>query len=112
MEKFTTIVSIASGIMTLIGLLTLFITPIRDRVFKTRQKEREQKERENKINEGMKCLLRSTMLNIYYHNVDAQEIRQHEKENFMLLFRSYKELGGNNFIDDIEKEVRSWKVIT
>lgn len=112
MERFTTIVSIASGIMTIIGLLTLFISPIRDRIFKIKQRDEEAKQREAKTDEGLKCLLRSQMLGIYYHNVDNKEIRQHEKENFVLLYQSYKSMNGNSFIDDIEKEVRSWKVTT
>ena len=61
---------------------------------------------------GMKCLLRDAMLRIYYHNKDAEKIRQYEKENFILLYKAYKALRGNSFIDDIYKEVRTWEVIT
>ena len=61
---------------------------------------------------GMKCLLRSEMLHIYYCNKDADKIRQYELENFVYLYKAYKALKGNSFIDKIYKEVMSWEVIT
>ena len=61
---------------------------------------------------GMKCLLRSEMLRTYYHNKDKGTIRQYELENFVFLYRAYKALKGNSFIDKIYNEVMSWKVLT
>ena len=64
------------------------------------------------IIQGIKCLLRSEMLRTYYHNKDKEEIRQFELENFIALYKAYKALKGNSFIDKINKEVMAWKVIT
>jgi len=61
---------------------------------------------------GVKCLLRSEMLHTYYHNKDKEKIRQYEKENFILLYKAYKALKGNSFIDDIYNEIRTWEVTT
>ena len=61
---------------------------------------------------GMKCQLRSDMLHIYYANKDTKKIRQYELENFMFLYKAYKALRGNSFIDKIYKEVVTWEVIT
>ena len=61
---------------------------------------------------GIKCLLRSEMLNTYYRHKDSEKIRQYELENFILLYRAYKALRGNSFIDKIHKEVMSWEVET
>ena len=61
---------------------------------------------------GMKCQLRNDMLHIYYSNKDAKKIRQYELENFVLLYKAYKSLKGNSFIDKIYKEVMTWDVIT
>lgn len=61
---------------------------------------------------GMKCLLRSEMLRAYYHNKDKKEIRQYELENFILLYKAYKALKGNSFIDRIYVEVMTWRVCT
>ena len=62
--------------------------------------------------QGIKCLLRSEMLRTYYHNKDIKKIRQYELENFIMLYKAYKALKGNSFIDKIYKEVMSWEVIT
>ena len=61
---------------------------------------------------GMKCLLRSEMLRTYYHNKNSEKIRQYELENFVFLYKAYKALKGNSFIDKIKEEVMSWEVIT
>ena len=66
----------------------------------------------SKIMAGQRCLLRSEMLRIYYHNKDKGEIRQYEYENFVLLYEAYKKLRGNSFIDKIYEEVKKWKIIT
>lgn len=65
----------------------------------------------NLIN-GMRCQLRKDMLEIYYHNKDNKKLRQYEKENFIYLYKAYKALKGNSFIDDIYKEVRTWEVMS
>lgn len=66
----------------------------------------------SKIAKGQKCLLRSDMLTIYYHNRESGKIRQYEYENFVFLYEAYKKLGGNSFIDKIYKEVQKWEIIT
>lgn len=61
---------------------------------------------------GIKCLLRSEMLRIYYGNKPGQKIRQYELENFIFLYKAYKALKGNSFIDKIYNEVMTWEVYT
>ena len=61
---------------------------------------------------GMKCLLRAEMLQIYYHNREKKTIRQYEYENFLALYAAYKALRGNSFIDKIKREVDEWEVVT
>lgn len=63
-----------------------------------------------KIAEGVKCLLRSKMLEIYYRHKDTKTMRQYEKENFVMLYAAYKALKGNSFIDDINIEVKTWEI--
>lgn len=64
------------------------------------------------ITEGVKCLLRSEMLQTYYHHKDAGKIRQYAYENFVFLYKAYKALNGNSFIDKIYKEVQTWEIIS
>lgn len=59
---------------------------------------------------GIKCLLRSDMLQIYYRHKETDTIRQYELENFIFLYKAYKALKGNSFIDIIYKEVITWEV--
>lgn len=65
-----------------------------------------------KVSNGQRCLLRSDMLSIYYHNREKKTIRQYEYENFVMLYEAYKALKGNSFMDKIYSEVREWEVIT
>lgn len=65
-----------------------------------------------KIKNGMRCQLRSDMLQIYYHNREDKTVRQFEYENFVALYEAYKALKGNSFIDKIYKEVQTWEVIS
>ena len=101
MNYFTQIVVICSGICSISAAIILIVKPIRERVLGTKD-----------IREGQRCLLRADMLTIYYKNKDNDQIRQYEKENFIYEYKAYKALGGNSFIDDIEKEVRRWDVVT
>lgn len=66
----------------------------------------------SKVCNGQKCLLRSDMLTIYYHNREKKVIRQYEYENFVMLYEAYKALKGNSFIDKIYSEVKEWEVVT
>ena len=88
------IIGIASAAVTLIGIVVGYLVSI------------------DKVMDGQRCLLRSEMLRIYYHNKDRGEIRQYEYENFVMLYEAYKKLKGNSFIDKIYKEVQKWKVVS
>lgn len=61
---------------------------------------------------GLKCLMRSQMLQTYYHNKDKKQIRQYEMQNFLALYKAYKAMKGNSFIEEIYQDVTSWEIIT
>lgn len=65
-----------------------------------------------KVADGQKCLLRTDMLQIYYHHRETKVIRQYEYENFIMLYEAYKALKGNSFIDKIYEEVHEWEIVT
>lgn len=62
------------------------------------------------VREGQRCLLRSQIVRIYYHNVDRQTLRQFEYENMIACYKAYKKLGGNSFIDHIHEEMETWTI--
>jgi len=96
-----TIAQYASAVSGILAFVVLFIRPIRDKV--TGAKE---------LREGLRCQLRSDMLHTYYKHRGESKIRQYEMENFILEYKAYKTLGGNSFIDIIEKEVKTWEVLS
>lgn len=89
----TTIVKLIGEIGVLIGVIIPFFIWIK------------------KISDGQKSLLRSEMLQIYYHNRETGVIHQYEYENFVFLYEAYKALKGNSFIDKIYSEVKTWEII-
>lgn len=64
-----------------------------------------------KVSEGIKCQLRTDMLEVYYKDKDTKQIRQYELQNFEKNFAAYTALGGNSFIKDIHAEVIKWEVV-
>lgn len=92
------IVGATTGIVTGVCLL---VRPVREKLLGL-----------GALREGQKCILRSDMLAIYYKHHETGRIRQYELENFIFLYKAYKALGGNSFIDKIYKEVLSWEVGT
>ncbi len=94
LDKITDIIPLISESIVLLGFIIVTIVKIKQ------------------IGTGVKCLLRSEMLRIYYHNKDKEVIRQYEYEAFVLLYEAYKALKGNSFIDKIYDEVKTWEVIS
>lgn len=94
MDKLTAITTLLTEIIALIGVIAPTFFALR------------------KVSNGQRCLLRSDMLSIYYHNREKRVIRQHEYENFVLLYEAYKALKGNSFIDRIYDEVKEWDIVT
>lgn len=89
------------GVGTVIALLRDFINM-----------RKEQAQELSLIKEGNKCQLRSELLKIYYHCIEKGEIRQYELENFITLYKAYKALGGNSFIDRIYQDVIKFRVVS
>lgn len=94
MEKLTLAATIVSEVLILLGAAAPVIVWV------------------HRIVEGQKCQLRTAMLHTYYRCKEKEEIRQYERENFDKLYHAYKKLGGNSFVDDIYKEIRTYNVNT
>ncbi len=92
MNNFILVVEFVSGISVLAGIIIPFFIWI------------------HRLVEGQKCQLRGDMLRIYYHSKDNKKVRQYEMENFMLMYKAYKALKGNSFIDKIYNELIEWEV--
>ena len=94
MNYLLLLAEIISGLTVIIGVLSAFFIWIK------------------RLVEGQKCQLRSDMLSIYYKHKNKKTIRQYEYENFMLMFKAYKALKGNSFIDEIYNVVTHWEIVS
>lgn len=100
MNILHTITQYAAWFSTIVAALVIIVKPFREKLFDTK-----------KIKDGQKCLLRERMLSIYYKHLDEKKLHQYEYENFLYLYKAYKALGGNSFIDKIKLEVDTWTIV-
>ncbi len=101
MIDLATAASVCSEITVILGALALLIKPLRNRILGF-----------DKLTDAMKCQLRHDMLHTYYRHKEDKFIRQYELEDFLYLYKGYKMLGGNSFIDKIKSEIDGWEVRT
>ena len=99
MEELMLLSQLCSCVTAVAAAVVLLVRPVRDRITGA-----------IRLREGLKCLLRSSMLRTYYRNRERKAIRQYEYENFLLEYRAYKALRGNSFIDRIREEIGRWSV--
>lgn len=96
------LISLILGIvLSLASIATLIINAVKNK-----------KNSISSLREGVKALLRSEILKIYYHNCDKKELRQYQREALDKLYEAYKALGGNSFIVDVYEEIRDWRVVS
>jgi len=100
-EVLTNAVWLCSCVTSITAAVVLIVKPIREKVLGIKRED-----------DGVKCLLRSDMLRTYYHHRERKQIRQFEYENFILMYKAYKAMKGNSFIDHIKQEVDDWEVIS
>ncbi len=67
MTAFSALVSVCSGLGSIVTLLVLLAKPVRERLFGM-----------SAIREGQKCMLRADMLATYYKHREEKTIRQYE----------------------------------
>ena len=101
MGNLASAASICSEITVILAALAMLIKPIRSKLLGL-----------DKLTDALKCQLRHDMLHTYYRHREGRTIRQYELENFLYLYRRYKALGGNSFIDRIKSEIDEWEVIS
>lgn len=99
--NLSTIASTCSEITIILGALALLIKPVRNKILGF-----------DKLKAALRCGLRHDMLHTYYRHRDDKTIRQYELEDFLYLYKGYKTLGGNSFIDKIKSEIDEWEVRT
>ncbi len=65
------------------------------------------------VSEGLRSLLRSDIMAIYYRHCDEEEptLREYERKTLDALFDAYTAQGGNSFVSDLyNDQMRHWHV--
>lgn len=101
------IVSIITGSFT---ILVMVCEPFRKMILKSKEEKRKGKEREEEQRETDRCVLRELIEMIYYKRRGVCEIYQYEYESIAFMYKQYKKLGGNSFVDRIWEEIQEWKI--
>ena len=101
MGDLASIAALCSEVTIILGAAALLIKPVRNKLLGL-----------DKLTDALKCQLRHDMLHTYSRHREGRTIRQYELENFLYLYRGYKALGGNSFIDRIKSEIDEWEVVS
>ena len=101
MGSFSQLAALCSEITVILAAVAMLVKPLRSKLLGL-----------DKLTDALKCQLRHDMLHTYYRHREGRTIRQYELENFLYLYRRYKALGGNSFIDRIKSEIDEWEVIS
>ena len=101
MESLSKLSALCSGVTVILAPVAMLAKPLRSKLLGL-----------DKLTDALKCQLRHDMLHTYYRHREGRTIRQYELEDFLYLYRGYKALGGNSFIDRIKSEIDEWEVVS
>lgn len=101
MENLLLLAELAGAVTGIAACICLLCKPIRNKILGL-----------NDVREGQRCLLRSEILRTYYGHREKKTIRQYEYENVVYIYKAYKALGGNTFVDHIYAEINEWEVLS
>lgn len=99
---------IFSGIVSVIAAVLAFVLQnvIRENHRLKKEKSDTEKATLEALKNGVRCLLRSKLMELHDIYIEAKRITPTEYENWTRMYESYKALGGNGMIthmaDDIE----------
>ena len=125
----------SGAVVTVLGLVTLIVKPIRNKFINWIQKTTHSAEHdvlllefkntvekhderddiildELQINrEALQCILRNDIVRLYYKYLIDKKLPSYQKENLVILYDQYLALKGNSFVSQIYSEMTNWEVI-
>ena len=75
-----------------------------------KEESQKKKENENIQNEALKMMLQSELTHTHYVYKQMGSIPDYVFKNWHNLFKIYKKLGGNDFIDTLKKKMSNWEI--
>ena len=102
---------IVSIIIGSFNILMIVCEPFRKKILKSKEDKKREQEREEEQRETDRCVLRELIEMIYYKRRSTGEIYQYEYESIAFMYKQYKKLGGNSFVDRIWEEIQEWTIL-
>ena len=97
LDFFDALFKVVQGITGLVTLLIVFVKPFRLWIFNAKSRK------------ALRCTLRNIITQFYYSHRTVCELHQYEYENITKIYKAYKDMGGNSFIDKLwEEEAEKW----
>ncbi len=69
------------------------------------KKEEADTQEQNALKEGVLCLLRVKLIEYHIKYTKNGNISSHGLDNWLLMYKAYKSLGGNGMIDHMKEEI-------
>lgn len=103
------IINVITSVITMIlsTALGYCIKSIKGYKLKLQQKDKE----DVAIKEALKYLIQSNLTNTYYAYEKIGSIPDYCYKNWLNLFRIYKALGGNEYLDKINDRMEQWEIV-
>ena len=70
----------------------------------------EKTENENIQNQALLTLLQNQLTNTYYVYNEIGSIPDYVWRNWLNLFKIYRELGGNDYVDTLKEKMMNWEI--
>lgn len=101
---------LSSACLSIISILVVLLKPICGEIRGSKARKEVAQKQEQRQDETDRCLLRSSLLELYYRHAEEKKLKQYEFENAGYLYRQYKVLGGNSFVDKLWAEMQEWQI--
>lgn len=103
---------ILSGVVSIVGGVLIFLIQglIRENRKLRLEKNKEENAKNIAIIVGLQCLLRSKLIELYYKYVNEDMITRTDYENWDMMYKAYKDLGGNGVVSHMEEEIEHMKI--
>ena len=108
---FDTLFKVAQGVTALITLLILCVKPFRSWFLNLQDRKKQEENKDENRDEALRCSLRNIITQFYYSHLHSDGIHQYEYENIAKVYRAYKKMDGNSFVDKIWEEIQDWNII-
>ena len=103
---------IFSGIVSVIAAVLAFVLQnvIRENHRLKKEKSDTEKATLDALKNGVRCLLRSKLMELHDIYVEAKRITPTEYENWTHMYESYRALGGNGMITHMAEDIEDLKM--